>query len=78
MRSTAYKKQGAPDRRSLTQQKLNLFTCVAPYKKQGAPDRRSHIQQKLSLFTYVAPHTKRKELPIDGPLLTKNLGFLHA
>jgi hypothetical protein len=42
MRSTAYKKQGAPDRRSLTQQKLMLFTCVAPHtKKQGAPDLRS-------------------------------------
>jgi hypothetical protein len=28
--STAYKKQGAPDRRSLIQQKLMLFTRVAP------------------------------------------------
>jgi hypothetical protein len=53
MRNTAYKKQGAPDRRSLTQQKLIIFTCVAP-------------------------HTKSKGLSIDGPLLSKNLAFLHA
>jgi hypothetical protein len=33
MRNTAYKKQGAPDRRSLTQQKLMIFTCVAPHTK---------------------------------------------
>jgi hypothetical protein len=53
MRSTAYKKKGAPDRWSLTQQKLRLFTCVAP-------------------------HTKSKGLPIGGPLLSRNLGFLDA
>jgi hypothetical protein len=33
MRNTTYKKQGAPDRRSLTQQKLMLFTCVALHMK---------------------------------------------
>jgi hypothetical protein len=33
MCSTAYKKQVAPDRWSLTQQKLRLFTCVAPHIK---------------------------------------------
>jgi hypothetical protein len=48
------------------------------YKKSGAPDRRSLTQQKCRLFTCVTPHTKRKGLPIDGPLLSKNLGFLHA
>jgi hypothetical protein len=38
MRSTAYKKQGAPDLRSLTQQKLRLFTCLAPHtKSKGLP-----------------------------------------
>jgi hypothetical protein len=38
MRSTAYKKQGAPDRRSRIQQKLKLFTCVAPHtKSKGLP-----------------------------------------
>jgi hypothetical protein len=103
-RSTAYKKQGAPDRRSLIQQKLMLFTRLAPrtkskglpiggplfsknlcfytrstaYKNQGVPDRRSLIQQKLKLFTHVAPRTKSKGLPIDGPLFSKNLCFLHA
>jgi hypothetical protein len=38
MRSTAYKKQGALDQRSLTQQKLKFFTCVAPHtKSKGLP-----------------------------------------
>jgi hypothetical protein len=38
MRSIAYKKQGAPDRWSLTQQKLSLFTCVALHiKSKGLP-----------------------------------------
>jgi hypothetical protein len=32
-RSTAYKKQGASDRRSLSQQKIMLFTRVAPRTK---------------------------------------------
>jgi hypothetical protein len=48
------------------------------YKKQGAPDRWSLTQQELSIFTRVAPPTKSKGLPIDGPLLSKNLGFLHV
>jgi hypothetical protein len=48
------------------------------YKKQGAPDRRSLIHKKLMLFTCVAPHTKSKGLLIGGPLLNKNLYFLHA
>jgi hypothetical protein len=38
MFSTAYKKQGAPDRRFLIQQKLMLFTRVAPRtKSKGLP-----------------------------------------
>jgi hypothetical protein len=38
MHSTAYKKQGAPDRRPLTQKKLRLFTCVAlRTKSKGLP-----------------------------------------
>jgi hypothetical protein len=37
-RSTTYKKSGALDRRSLTQQKLMFFTRVAPRtKSQGLP-----------------------------------------
>jgi hypothetical protein len=52
--------------------------CSTAYKKQGAPDQRSLTQQKLSLSTCVAPHTKSKGLPIGGPPLSKNLGFLHA
>jgi hypothetical protein len=48
------------------------------YKKKGAPDRRSLIQQKLILFARVAPRTKNKGLPIGGPLVSKNLCFLHT
>jgi hypothetical protein len=79
MRSTAYKKQGAPDWQSLTQQKLRLFyTRNTAYKKQESPDQRSLTQQKLRFFTCVAPHTKSKGLSIGGSLLSKKLGFLHA
>jgi hypothetical protein len=62
MRSTAYKKQGAPDRRSPTQQKLILFTRVAPYTKSNrAPDRCSaHI---LLLLARASPRTKSKGAP---------------
>jgi hypothetical protein len=61
MRSTAYKKKGAPDRRSLTQQKLMLFTRVAPRtKSKGAPDRRfTHF---LLLSARASPRTKSKGL----------------
>jgi hypothetical protein len=128
-RSTTYKKQGAPDWWSLTQQKIKLFTHVAPrikskglpidgpllskkmffpashrvakarssrsavpysvkkyafytrskaYKKQGPLDQRSLTRQKVMLFTRVAPRIKSKRLPIDGPLLSKKICFLHA
>jgi hypothetical protein len=61
MRSTAYKKQGAPDWRSLTQQKLMFFTRVAPRtKSKGAPDQRS---THLLLFSARASsRTKSKGL----------------
>jgi hypothetical protein len=48
------------------------------YKKQGTPDWRSLTQQKVSLFTRVVPRTKSKGLPIDGPLLSKNIVFLYV
>jgi hypothetical protein len=62
MRSTTYKKQGAPDRWSLTQQKLSLFTYIAPRtKRKGAPNQRStHL---LLLSTRDLPHTKSKGAP---------------
>jgi hypothetical protein len=52
MRSTAYKKQWAPDRRSLIQQKLMLFTRVAPHTKSkglliGAPHIFYYFQHVL-------------------------------
>jgi hypothetical protein len=61
MRNTAYKKKEAPDRRSITQQKLMLFTRVAPRtKSKGSPDQRStHL---LLLSACVAPRTKSKGL----------------
>jgi hypothetical protein len=38
MRNTTYKKQVAPDRRFLTQQKLSFFTYIAPHtKSKGLP-----------------------------------------
>jgi hypothetical protein len=61
MHSTTYKKQGAPDRRSPTQQKLRLFYMRSTtYKKQWTLNRRSLTQQKLMLSTRVAPRTKSK------------------
>jgi hypothetical protein len=66
--SIAYKKQGAPDRRSLTQQKIILFTCVAPrIKSKGLPIDDPLLSKKLMFFTCVAPHTKSKGLSISGP-----------
>jgi hypothetical protein len=61
MRSTAYKKQGALDLRSFTQQKFMLFTCVAPRtKSKGAPDRR--FTYLLLLSTRASPRTKSNGL----------------
>jgi hypothetical protein len=62
MRNNAYKKQGAPDWRSLTQQKLMLFTCVAlRIKNKGALDRCStHF---LLLSARASPRTKSKGAP---------------
>jgi hypothetical protein len=47
-------------------------------KTQGAHDRQCLTQQKLMFFTRVAPRTKNKGLTIGGPLLNKNLRFLHV
>jgi hypothetical protein len=61
MSSTAYKKQGAPDRWSLIQQKVYTFyTRSTAYKKQGVPDQRS--THHLLLSARIAPHTKSKGL----------------
>jgi hypothetical protein len=61
MRSTAYKKKGAPDRRSLTQQKLIFFTCVAPRaERKGALDR--HSTHLLLLSARALLHKKSKVL----------------
>jgi hypothetical protein len=51
MRSTAYKKEGAPDRRSSIQQKLKLFTCVAPHtKSKGLPIDGLLLSKNLVFF----------------------------
>jgi hypothetical protein len=61
MRNTAYKKRGAPDRRSLTQQKLMFFTRVAPrIKIKEAPDQRSTYL--LLLSARASSRTKSKGL----------------
>jgi hypothetical protein len=62
MRSTTYKKQGAPDRRSLTQQKRELafYTRSTAYKKQGSPDR--HSTHLLLLSARASSRTKSKGL----------------
>jgi hypothetical protein len=76
MHSTAYKKQEDHDRRSLTQQKLRLFTCVAPYtESKGLPIGGPLLSKNLGFFICVASHIKSKGLPIDGPLLSRNLCF---
>jgi hypothetical protein len=61
MCSTAYKKQGAPDQRSITQQKLMFFTRVAQHRKsKKAPDQRStHL---LLLSARASPRTKSNDL----------------
>jgi hypothetical protein len=59
--STAYKKQGALDRRPLTQQKLILFTHVPPRtKSKGAPYQCSTYL--LLLSARASPRTKSKGL----------------
>jgi hypothetical protein len=55
-----------------------FFIRSTAYKKQRAPNWRSITQQKLIFFTCVALCTKSKELPIGGPLLSKNVCFLHV
>jgi hypothetical protein len=55
-----------------------FYMCSTAYKKQGALDQWSLTQQKLMLFTRIAPRTKNKGLSIGGPLLSKNLYFLHV
>jgi hypothetical protein len=77
--STAYKKPGAPNRRSLIQQKVYAFyTCSTAYKKLGLPIDGPLFSKKLMLFTRVAPHIKSQGLSISSPLLSKNLCFLHV
>jgi hypothetical protein len=67
MRSTAYKKQGAPDRWSLTKQKLMLFTRVEPRTKE-----RGLLIDAPHIFFYYFQHAfrrvqKARGLPIDAP-----------
>jgi hypothetical protein len=60
MRSTTYKKQGAPDRWFLTQQNLSFYMHSTAYKKQVAPDQCStHL---LLLSARASPRTKSKGL----------------
>jgi hypothetical protein len=64
MRNTAYKKQGASDRWSFTQQKLSIFTYVTPHtKSERLPIDGLLLSKNLDFFTRVAPHTKSKGAP---------------
>jgi hypothetical protein len=51
--STAYKKKGAPDRWSLTQQKLMFFTRVAPHTKSKGLPIDDHLFSKNLCFLHV-------------------------
>jgi hypothetical protein len=64
MRSTAYKKQGAPDLRSLTQQKFRLFICVAPHiKSKGLPIGGPLLNKNLVF--YMRSTTYKKQWALD-------------
>jgi hypothetical protein len=78
MRSTAYKKQGAPDRQFRIQQKLRIFTCVAPHIKSKRLPIDGPLLSKNLCFYMRSTAYKSKGLPIGSPILSKNLGFLHA
>jgi hypothetical protein len=76
MRSTAYKKQGAPNRRSLNQQKLSLFTCVAPHTKSKGLPIGGHLLSKNVVFLH-AYHRIQKSRDSQSvvPYSTKNYTF---
>jgi hypothetical protein len=59
MRSTAYKKQGAPNQWSLIQQKLILFTCVAPRTKSKMGSRSTLRTSSLTFSTRFAVYKKQ-------------------
>jgi hypothetical protein len=63
-RSTAYIKQGTPDRRPIPS--LILFTHAALNTEKGTPDQ--HPTLSLIFCTRAAPRTKRKGLPIRTSL----------
>jgi hypothetical protein len=63
MCSTAYKKQEALDRRSLTQQKIMLFTHVAPrIKSKGLPINAPHI---FYYFQHALHHVQKARSSIS-------------
>jgi hypothetical protein len=60
MRSTAYKKQGASDRWSFTQQKVILFTRVAPRtKSKGLPIGGPLLSKNLCFYTRNTTYKKQ-------------------
>jgi hypothetical protein len=62
-RSTAYKKQGASNRRSLTQQKIILFTCVVLHTKiNGLPIGGPLLSKNLCFYMYSSAY-KKQEAP---------------
>jgi hypothetical protein len=76
MRSTAYKKQGTPDRQSLTQQKFYIFyTHSTVYKKQGLSIGGPLLSKKFILFICVAPRTKSQGSRFAVPYSVKTYVF---
>jgi hypothetical protein len=59
MRSTSYKKQWAPNRWSLTQQKLILFTCVASHTKSKGS--RSAVPYSAETYAFYTRSTTYKK-----------------
>jgi hypothetical protein len=77
-RSTVYKNQGAPDRWSLTQRKLMLFTHVASCTKTR--DSQSMVPYPAKTYAFYTRSTtyKKQGAPDRRSLTQQKIGFLHA
>jgi hypothetical protein len=74
-RSTAYKKQGAPDQRSLTQQKFMFFTRVTPCTKSKGFLIDGPLLRKTYAF-YTRSTAYKKQGALDRRSLTQQI-FMH-
>jgi hypothetical protein len=77
-RSTAYKKQGAPDQRSLTQRKSILFTRVAPRtKSKGLPNGSPLLNKKYAFYMCSIAYKKQGD-PDRRSFTQRKIYFLHT